>query len=137
MASIVVDSSVWVAVFLRSDANHARALHFFGEFRQQLHTCHLSRLVLVEVCSAIVRQAPSRIASLARIQKDFSTWRQQQMVWFNDLNADREQRAISAATQYRLRGLDSLHVALAEELGMRLLTFDKEVLDRYPQAQQP
>jgi predicted nucleic acid-binding protein len=38
------------------------------------------------------------------------------------------------AEQYHLTGADSLIAGLADELGMPLKTFDKEILARYLQA---
>ena len=125
MADLAVDSSVWVSALVRDDSNHERAQQFFREFRQGLHVCHLSRLVLVEVYAATLRRSQSPGIAL-RIQQIFTVWGQ---------TAQRMNSAIEAATSYRLKGADAIMAALADELSVPLKTFDSEIIQRYPNTQ--
>ncbi|MBI4236523.1 MAG: type II toxin-antitoxin system VapC family toxin [Chloroflexi bacterium] len=136
MADLVVDSNAWVAAYLREDPNHGSAQRFFTEFREGLHICHLPRLVLIEVCAAIIRQTQNR-AFVMRSQQDFSGWEQRGLVNWYDLNAQRTGQAIGIATSYRLRGADSVVAALGDEINAAVLTFDAEILARYPNARRP
>ena len=134
VADLAVDSSVWVSALVRDDSNHERAQQFFREFRQGLHVCHLSRLVLVEVCAATLRRSESPGIAL-RIQQIFTVWGQTGLVRWYDLNAQRMNSAIEAATSYRLKGADAIMAALADELSVPLKTFDSEIIQRYPNTQ--
>lgn len=134
MADFVVDSTVWVAALVSNDPHHQRAQQFFQEFRQGLHLCHLSRLVLVEVCAAIIRRTQSRGLGLA-VHGEFIKWGQQGLIRWYDLDAQRMEQAVGASMSYRLRGADSVIVALADELQIPVRTFDNEILQRYPKAQ--
>ncbi|MBI4328857.1 MAG: PIN domain-containing protein [Chloroflexi bacterium] len=142
MADFVVDSSVWVAAYVTADPNSGRTTQFFADFQGGTHTCHLPRLVLVEVSSAINRQT-GRISVVSRVVRDFWGWEQQGRVRWYDLDRRRMELAIQASTTYRLKGADSTIAALGDELGFPVLTFDgvggkqDSLLGRYPKARVP
>ena len=50
------------------------------------------------------------------------------------LERQRMDNSIQVAERYGLSGADSVVVALAEELNVPLITFDREILNRFPRA---
>ncbi len=139
MADFVVDSSYWAGYWLRRQGQYPIASALVQELRQGLHRCHIPRLVLVEVCSTILREVPrsSRASALLlHINETFAEWEMRGSIKLYDLNEERAKSAIAmnARLPLHLKGSDSIMAALSQELGMPLKPFDTEIQQRYANA---
>lgn len=135
MESVVVDSNVLVAFLVESEEFHQRSRIIINELGSGDYEFHLPMLVVVEIAAALNRQLQrNRTAILSGWQKTISDWEKSGKVVLYSLDRVRMDKAVNIARSNRLRGADSVIAALAEELGMPLKTFDREILARFPQA---
>lgn len=112
------------------------ALSYINGLENGKYTFHAPMLVPVEVAGVISRRdpLPNRLAILARWLRTTSDWEQVGKLILYPLDRRRMNDAVNITQQYRLRGPDSIIAVLADELGMPLKTFDREILARYLQA---
>ena len=135
MEHLVLDSSVLVASLLESEEFYARAQQYVNGLENADYTFHLPMLVVVEVAASISRRSQrNRQAILVAWQQSVDDWERDGKILLYPLDRDRMSRALNIAEQRRLRGADSLIVALAEELDIPLRTFDREILARFLRA---
>jgi len=139
VAEIVVDSNVWVGYWLRRQEQYPAASALVQELQQGLQKCHIPRLVIVEVCSTILREVerPSLASALLlHIKETFAEWEVSGSIKLYDLNEERANSAIDMNSRLtrHLKGSDSIIAALAQELNLPLKTFDIEIQQRYPNA---
>ncbi|HUT35567.1 MAG TPA: PIN domain-containing protein [Planctomycetota bacterium] len=85
-------------------------------------------LVLPESAAAIAR-ATDDVAKAARMIGDIRSLPRLQLVTIDDSLAT---RAAEIAMTYRLKGADSVYVAVAEASAATLITWDGEMLERAP-----
>ena len=132
MEHIVVDSNVLVAAILESEVFHSRGLGYINGLENGDYIFHLPMLVGVEVVAAINRRA-QRIsrALLAGWRQNIADWERDGKISFYTLERQRMDHAMEVSELFRLRGSDSIVVALAEELSFPLIPFDIEILGRY------
>lgn len=123
---IVVDASVWISLALPGDANYRNTIAWATHLFDQNIRMSVPSLFLVEFGAAISRrtQSPERAREgVARIERD---------PVFEIVELDR--RLISASAEaaitFRLRGADAVYVALAQQLDIPLISWDREQLDR-------
>jgi predicted nucleic acid-binding protein len=135
MERIVVDSNIIAASFLERDTFHQQGQDYINALERGDYIFDLPMLVVVEVMSAISRQALRRRMTL------LLTWSQNMIDWERDgrivlypLDRSRMERAATIAQRNRLRGADSVIAALADELAMSLRTFDNDILQKFQQA---
>ena len=123
---LVIDASVWVAAFVRSDVHHAQA-------DQLLEKCLASRInvivpeiVLLEVAAGVARlwqdEGPGQIAAKRIERFPKIKFVALQMAFLN--------RSILLATRHFLRAADALYVAAARQSKASLVTLDAEMLQR-------
>ena len=135
MESIVVDSSILVASFLEHEEKHQQAAEYIGGLQRGDYIFHLPMLVIAEVFAAISRQSTAnRLALLARAGQSLRAWEQSEKISLYPLDRGRLELSVTITQRDRLRGADSVVAALAEELGMPLKTFNREILTRFSQA---
>ena len=135
MESIVVDSSILVASFLENEEKHQQAAEYISGLQRGDYIFHLPMLVIAEVFAAISRQSTAnRLALLARAGQSLRAWEQSEKISLYPLDRGRLELSGTITQRDRLRGADSVVAALAEELGMPLKTFDREILTRFSQA---
>lgn len=128
MIGFVVDASVLVARVSLAEAHHEEARAVLVMLADRRFAVHLPAIALPEVAAAI-----SRGAGNAR-------WAVQAVVDLLDLPGlqitavdDRLGRiAAQIAAQNRIRGCDAIYVALAQALGVGLITLDREQRERTP-----
>lgn len=132
MEQIVVDSNVLIAYLVDSEPFHLRAQQYISGLENGDCAFHLPMLAVVEVTSAVTRRSQRNgLALLSRWQKTVIDWERDGKILLYPLDHDRMDSAVNAAQRHRLRGADSVIVALAEELDMPLKTFDVEILARF------
>jgi len=122
----VVDASVWVSRFLPDDVHHQTSRRWFEDVIVRGDPLVSPALVLPEIAGALGRRTGDaelalRAVSLLQLLPSL------RLVPIDGRLADAAARVASTA---RLRGADSVYVALAEELGLPLVTWDREQLER-------
>ena len=126
--SQTVDASVYVAALRPSDINHAASADFLGVRESAGEEAIIPTLILPECAGAIGRAAGD--SGVGR--RAAATIRSLANHTFIPLTAERAERASQLAADYRLRGADSVYVAVAQEFDATLITWDNEMLARAP-----
>ena len=67
-------------------------------------------------------------------ERIFRLWAEEGLVRWYDLDSSRMDKAVQIAILHRFKGGDSVYAALADELGYSLITYDGEILERFPGA---
>lgn len=122
MADAVVDASVWVSRLVPGDVHHRAAVAWFDERDAGREFLVAPALMPPEVAGAISRR--TRNARMA--------WRAVgYLLRLPDLrlavlDEDLAARAARLAADLALRGADAIYVAVAERLGLPLVTLDAE-----------
>jgi predicted nucleic acid-binding protein len=123
---VVIDTSVWVSRVLTWDSNHAAAHGWVQQYL--LGGGHLTApaLLVTEVAAAVARQT-----KLPTVAQQIAS----QLYSMPSLSlAGIDQQLIDTATDLAanlgLRGADALFVALALQMSIPLVTFDKEQLSK-------
>ena len=122
MADVVVDASVWVSRASHGDVTHALTRAWFEHQATDGGLLVAPVLMLAEVAGAIARitghgeagrgvaERVTRLPALRLVAIDNEVGR----------------RSAEIAADLRLRGSDAVYVALAERLGLPLVTWDAE-----------
>ena len=126
---IVIDASVLIAVFLVPDVHHAVSRAWFGQQVTAGATFAAPMLLLTELAGAISRRTGDPALGRAAV------------AWFTQLPESHFfpvddplwQQATEFAAALGLRGADAVYVALAAQLQIPLLTWDREQRERSAQ----
>ena len=123
---MIIDASVWVAGVLGEDAHHEVGLAFMRRFVQERRIANVPVLVWAEIAGAVARRTANadrglKVARFVAAQ----TW-----VRGVAVDASLASESMRLAAELRLRGADSVYVALATTLREPLVTLDKEMLER-------
>jgi predicted nucleic acid-binding protein len=122
--SLVVDASVFVAASRKLEAHYPDSVSFIRRVVNE--TVHCPWLVIPE-CAAAIMRATNDVAAAEKILQRLRDAFWLRLVPLNDVLAS---KSADAAIQCRTRGADSCYVALAEQLGAVLVTWDREMLQR-------
>lgn len=125
---MVIDASVWVAAFVAHDSQHAAATGFLRKLVEKGTSVSTPFLALAELAGAIARQT----SDSALAEKAVSFLRTQRWIQFAPLDEAHATAAASTASKQRLRGADSVYVALAAQGDSALITLDREMAKRAP-----
>lgn len=123
---VVVDASVWVSWLRPSETNHASSSSWMEQFISRTGQIVSPAMLLIEVAASISRltgQALQAKEAINRLQA-IST------IQIFPMDASLVQIAIDAATDLQLRAGDAIYVALAHQLNIPLISWDKEQLQR-------
>ncbi len=123
---MIVDASVWVAIFRENDVHHGASIEFLDWVVANQQELNIPNLALAEIAGVFARQTgKARLAS--RTVRTVLALPRLQRHGLNDALAD---RAAVLAANCKLRGADAVFVALAEALDQPLITLDREILER-------
>jgi len=123
---LTLDANVFVSASAPAEAQHAASMTFIGRMVARSVDVHCPSLVLPEVAAGIIR--PSSNAALAA--QTVSGIRLLPSITLVPLTEQRARQAAQIAITCQLRGADAVYVALAQELGTTLITWDAELLAR-------
>lgn len=123
-----VDASVFVTAARSIEKHYSVSLEFLKQLQERAVNIFCPTLVLVECSAAIARQTdePVLAEEIVTLIESFSS------LHLISLAIPRARRAAHIAATYRLRGADSVYVAVAEEFSATLITWDAEMLQRCP-----
>lgn len=123
---MVIDASVWIALFVEGDAHHIEASECLARALELQQTLHAPALVLAEVGGAIARKTGDRQAAEMAVQYLVS----QPWIALHHGSEMISRGAARAAVACMLRGADASYVALAVHVSAPLITLDKEIVQR-------
>jgi predicted nucleic acid-binding protein len=123
---LTIDASVFVAAARPQESHYSVSRQFLRQARSQDVMVFCPTLVLPECAAAIAR--PTGDVALAEelvaLIADFPGLR------LVSLDPSLAHQAVQVATRHRLRGADSVYVAVANAANATLITWDDEMLDR-------
>ena len=120
MADVVIDASVWVSRQSARDPHHEPTVDWFQHQTGALQIAPI--LMLAEVAGAL-----SRITGMPRIGHDsVQHLLRLPTLRLVPLDAPLGERAVLVAAELGLRGADAVYVAVAERLGLPLVTWDDD-----------
>jgi predicted nucleic acid-binding protein len=122
----VLDASVWVALFKADEAEHGACRRWLGEAVAAGEDLAAPTLVLAEVGAALGRGVEDSLLAARAVALLESGG----LVELHTVTGRLGSRAASLAIDQRLRGADAVYVALAEQLGVALLTLDRQQRER-------
>ncbi len=118
--AILIDSSVWVALYLDFDSNHEKAKNLFQLLEGK--RVYLPYCIIVEVASVLARKHSKKQAD------DFLEFviENCDIYIFND-TIDEEIRSFLGLPD-RISFTDSSIICIAKQRGLEVLSFDKQLL---------
>lgn len=123
----VLDASVWISGIHADETNHDVSMRWRDAWLARGDDIAVPVHFLGEITSAFARRRDgSEEAGLVALRGVLDEPR---VVRF-DLDDALAQAAARAAARCRIRAGDALYVALAEQLGVPLITWDVQLLDR-------
>ena len=122
----VVDASVCVALFKSDEPGHEASRRWLDVAIEDEEPIVSPVILLAEVASSLGRGLGD--AGLA--QQVVALLRSKRLVQLFPATEALAARAAEIASEQRIRGCDSIYVALAKQLQMELITFDQQQLDR-------
>jgi len=123
-----VDANVFVAAVRLGEEHYAVSRRFLHLVRAEAVAVFCPTLVLPECAAAIARPTgdAALVEELTTLIESFPDLR------LVTLDLPLARRAVQIAMTYRLRGADSIYVAVAETFNATLITWDAEMLQRSP-----
>lgn len=123
-----IDASVFISSARTQEAHHSVSVEFLKQLRLQQPVVFCPSLTLAECSAAIARRTGDLVLArdLVLLVKTFVG-----MTLF-PLPVSLAERAAQIAAAQQLRGADAIYVAVAEESGTTLITWDNEMLKRGP-----
>jgi predicted nucleic acid-binding protein len=123
---IVVDASVWLSYLIQVDANHAASYRWLSEVLLEGQAIVAPVLLLAEVGGAIARQTGNPALGQKTIDRLLSIPNLRLVSVDHSLGI----QAARVAAAQRLRGADASYVAVAVALGVPLVSWDREQVER-------
>ncbi|HVT56838.1 MAG TPA: PIN domain-containing protein [Thermoanaerobaculia bacterium] len=126
----VVDASVCVALFNAGESAHAAAVAWFAAAGLGEEPIVAPVILLAEVGAALGRAGLDSVSSRAVVE----LLRGRRMLELFPVDEMLAARAAAIAAAHHIRGADAIYVALADQLAIALITFDRHQLERGPQV---
>ena len=124
--AVVVDASVWVSWLITYDVNHDASLLWIERYITEGGFLVAPSLMLVEVAATISRQM-GEITLAKETVKNLHTASEIRIVPLDDTLV---WAAVEVAADLKLRTGDATYVAVAHQLNIPLVSWDKEQLQR-------
>lgn len=132
-ATVVLDTSVWASRLLPHDSNHQAARTWIDSYILNGGSFVAPMFFVIEVASVIARETLPPNNPKADAHKAVGWLYTLPIMRLVPLDQALVDEATDLAADHRIRGADALFVALARQLGLPLVTFDKYQL-KQPQA---
>ena len=125
-ASVVVDASVWVSWLRPQDTNYIASGKWLDQYIAKQGLLVEPALLLIEVAASISRRTGQAIQAKEAV----NTLRSITKIQIVPLDSGLVQAAVDVAIDLQLRAGDSIYAALAQQLRIPLVSWDKEQLQR-------
>ena len=125
MRGEVIDSSVLVAGFVKTDKFHKLAESQIVDLYNAKKTFHSSMLASVEVVGAVGRIVGDKEGG--RVQRLLNEWQRKGYLRLYELNQLRMESAQNLAIKHNLKGADAIIVQIAWELKFPMISYDNNV----------
>jgi len=123
---IVTDASVWVSHLIAQEVHHAVSRRWLTTIVQSNTSIAAPALLLAEVGGAIARRTADAGLGHQAISHILSTPNLRLVYTDSELGI----LAADLAADQRLRGADAMYVAVAQRLGIPLISWDQEQVTR-------
>ena len=120
------DANVFVSAATPSEVFHADSDRFLTQVRGAGLEIICPALILPETASGIIRPTGSTIAAGLAVTR-ITTFPNLALI---ALSQEQAEEAARIAASCRVRGADAVYVAVAQEHGTTLVTWDQELLER-------
>lgn len=124
--SLTIDASVFVASVRTQEAHHGDSLLFLSRLPQTGRQIYCPSLLVPE-CSASVARRTGNIELAEEIINQVQSFPNLRLLPLTRIHA---RQAAQLAMDHRLRGADAVYLAVAEEFGATLVTWDGEMRTR-------
>src|SRR5256885_392825 len=124
--SLVVDASVWVSWLRPVDINHDPSFIWMEQYIARGGFLVAPALMLVEVSASISRQT----GQVMRAREAINQLRAISKIQIVAMDSVLVQAAVEIAADQQLRAGDAIYVALAHQLNIPLVSWDKEQLQK-------
>lgn len=125
-STVVIDASVWVSQWRPQDANHDASRLWIERYAAEGGRLVASSFLSIEVAAAISRRTGDPSLAKEAVSKLHSF----DAMHFVLLDSALVQAAIDVATDLQLRAGDAIYVALAHQMNIPMVSWDKEQLQR-------
>lgn len=129
LRAVVVDASVYVADAVIGEASHAAASGFLVAAARRGVDFYLPSIAMPEVAAAVARVVGDGTLAI-EATKLYRAWPRTHVV---PVDAWLSERTVEVAATRRIRGCDAIYVALAQHLGITLVSLDHEQRERAPE----
>lgn len=126
----VVDASVCVALFKADEPGHEAARAWLTATLSAGEPVVSPAILLAEVAAALARGLAPTMGGAAEVMRAVELLRRRTLVELFPVTEGLAARAAAVAAEHRLRGADAIYVALAGQLAMPLITFDRQQIER-------
>jgi predicted nucleic acid-binding protein len=122
--AVVVDASVWVSRLIPSDVNYDASYLWMEQYKITKKLIVSPAILLIEVAAAISRQTGNSNLAKEAVAKlsDLS------MIRIIPLDNTLIHLSVDIAAKLQLRAADAIYVAVAKQLSVPLVSWDKEQL---------
>ncbi len=124
--SVVIDASVLVSWIVSSDANHGDSYSWMKRYRAMGGLLVVPAFAMIEVAAALARQSKQPALTKATVKDLYSV----SILRIVPLDSVLVRSAVNIASDLQLRAGDATYVAVAHELKIPLVSWDKEQLQR-------
>lgn len=121
MKGLTVDSSVIVSTLLTNEPRHQEAMEIWNGVLSGEYYAVMPYSVLVEVVAAVRRRTGSESLAL-EVQKELCS--------IVNLDEEAAKKACLLASRTGLRGMDAIVVQVSLEYNTKLVSFDKEMVQK-------
>ena len=125
-AAVVVDASVWVSGFISKDINHNASRLWIERYIAEAGLLIAPAFLLVEVAAAVSRQAGQPALGREAIKTLYYV----SAIRFMPLDSAFVWAAVEVAADLQLRAGDATYVAVARQLNIPLVSWDREQLQK-------
>ena len=123
---IVLDTSVWIGILIKSDFHHLSSRAWYGRWTTNPEPIHLPAICLPEVAGVLGRAGEPPAAVLKLID----SFEQRQEIRLHSMDAEFTRFSAEVAVMSKLKGADATFVALAASLAVPLITWDRQQGER-------
>ena len=122
----VIDASAWISYLIWEDEHHRETVAWMDTLASSRQSQDGPSLLLLEVAGAVARRMGRAEAALRLVERLRST----SVLRLHPFDESQLATHIELAAQLRLRAADVLYIALARQLDVPLITWDRQQRDR-------